>query len=95
MFRISLIAVMMMFAVSTVYADDVGQSACKAACIASKDKCVKEAAGGRMKEMACNQAFQKCMKDCEKEEAKEKDRGKGKEKDKGKGKSEEKGRGKR
>jgi hypothetical protein len=90
MFRILLIAVMMMFTGSAVYADDAGQSACKAACIASKDKCVKEAAGGRMKEMACNQAFQKCMKDCEKGEGKEKE---GKEKGKGKGKNEEKGRG--
>ncbi len=84
MYRILLVAVMVMFAVSSVYADDVKQSACKAACIASKDKCVKEAAGGKMKEMACNQAFQKCMKDCEKEDGKEKGKGKSEEKECGK-----------
>ena len=70
MFRIILAAAVMTFAISAVHADEVKQAACKAACTATRDKCVKEAGGSKFKEMACDQAYKKCLNDCEKEEGK-------------------------
>ncbi len=67
MYKFMAVAFMAIFAASSLYAGEVKESVCKAACMASKDKCVKEANGGRMKEMACNQAYKKCEADCEKE----------------------------
>ncbi|HSV97083.1 MAG TPA: hypothetical protein VLM75_09130 [Spirochaetota bacterium] len=63
---------MAVFAASSLYAGEVKEAACKAACMKSRDKCVSEASGSRMKEMACDQAYKKCEKDCEKDAEKEK-----------------------